>query len=89
MNLVTHFKQNNVLETDIGDFTFASSVDQGGNWICPRTSGHCLTLRLLIPLHAGMLVVSGISTRYGGASRCSARTRWPSCLRQWPHPASA
>ncbi|WP_080416166.1 protein kinase domain-containing protein [Burkholderia ubonensis] len=31
MNLVTHFKQNNVLETDIGDFTFASSVDQGGN----------------------------------------------------------
>lgn len=28
MNLVTHFKQNNVLETDIGDFTFASSVDQ-------------------------------------------------------------
>ncbi|MCA8287311.1 protein kinase domain-containing protein [Burkholderia vietnamiensis] len=31
MSLVSHFNKNNIFETDIGEFTFASNIDQGGN----------------------------------------------------------
>lgn len=44
-------------------------------WICPRTSGQSATLRLLIPSSGETLVASGLSTRYGDASRSNARRR--------------
>jgi len=37
---------------------------------------------LLNPSSAGTREASGISARYEDASRCNARTRWPSCVQQ-------
>lgn len=59
------------------------------DWICPRTTGHGFTPRLMIPSCADTRVVSDISARYEDAPRCNARKRWPGCVPPSSHRAWA
>lgn len=61
----------------------------GKNWICPRTTGHSITPRLMIRSCAETRAASDISAHYEDAAHCNARRRWPDFVLPSPHRAWA